>query len=237
MRRMVLIVAALVVGVIATPAQAERGQFQVRCFSDRFASVDPIVAPGGMSFHEHEFFGNLSTNKDSTYESMIAAGTNCSTPDDTAAYWAPTLLRADGSRVRAESLLVYYRGDKAGANVQPFPKDLRMISHDFRFGANNNDRLRVIFPSCTDGRIDSWDHMSHMAFPRSGDCPASHPVRVPAIVEIFRYGVPDVSGFHLSSGDFSTGHADFWNTWEQSRLIDLTATCLNAARKCGRIDG
>src|SRR3989440_216461 len=42
-------------------------------------------------------------------------------------------------------------------------------------------QLHVNFPECWDGkRLDSFDHRSHMAYARAGQCPAGHPVAAPA---------------------------------------------------------
>jgi hypothetical protein len=234
MKRSVILAFVLVAGLMALPAQA---RFQVRCFSSHVAQVDPIVSPGGVSHHEHEFFGNRSTDANSTYASMIASTTNCSTKADTAAYWTPTVYKGD-RLIKAKSLLIYYRGDRDGDEItHAFPIDLRIVSDDFHFGAAGAaDKLRVTFPGCWDGvHLDSPDHRSHMAF-GGADCPASHPVRVPAITEVFRYDEA-VTGGRLSSGDFSTGHADFWNTWQQGELVALVGRCLNSSIDCGRIDG
>jgi len=32
-------------------------------------------------------------------------------------------------------------------------------------------------------------------------------------------------------------HADFFNTWEQAKLEDLTAACANANRSCLKVGG
>lgn len=213
-----------------------RGRFQVRCMSSHVATVDPIVAPGMPSAHQHEFFGNRTTNADSTYASMLGKPTTCSTPDDTAGYWTPTVF-VDGRMVRATSMLVYYRNPRSGAQVRAFPRDLRIVSDSMRVGGRNGDKLLVGFPSCWDGfRLDSPDHRSHMSGLRDGKvCPASHPVQLPHITEVFRYPMR-ISGGRLSSGDFSTGHADFWNTWDQPALMALVDRCLNADIICPRID-
>ena len=235
MRKLLVLaaVANLLVGI--TPAQAATPRFQVRCMSSHIATVDPIVSPGEPSAHEHEFFGSRTTNADSTYASMTASATTCSTADDTAGYWTPTLFRPDGSRVRANSLLIYYRG-VGGQHTHAFPANLKMISDRFVIGPNPAN-LIVKFPGCWDGvHLDSPNHRSHMAFDTKGPCPASHPVRVPTITEVFRYPV-NVSGFHLSSGPFATGHADFWNTWDQDALETLVDRCLNNTQQCPRIDG
>jgi len=36
----------------------------------------------------------------------------------------------------------------------------------------------------------------------------------------------------LSSGPYYTMHADFWNTWVQSRLETLTDNCIRASKDC-----
>ena len=237
MRRITLTIVVLF-GLMAFPAiaQAATPKFQVRCQSSHTAQVDPIVAPGQMSAHVHEFFGSKTTNADSTLFSMRASATTCSTPDDTAGYWTPTLIGPGGGVVRADSMLVYYRG---GPKTQPFPADLRMITDHFRIGTNTDGRLLLGFPSCWDGKnLDSPNHMSHMSFKRSGQtCPASHPVEVPHLTEVFRYTVMGSwpMDYSLSSGSFASGHADFWNTWNQAALERLVSECLNASAQCGRI--
>ena len=151
MRRtsILIIMLALALGSLSTDASAEP-RFQVRCRPTRVARVDPIVAPGQRSEHQHEFFGNRSTNKDSTYRSMRRGSTNCSTKADTAGYWAPTLFRPDDTRVKATSLLIYYRGEP-GERTRPFPKNLRIISKRFGIGPDPS-KIIVKFPECWNGR-------------------------------------------------------------------------------------
>ena len=36
----------------------------------------------------------------------------------------------------------------------------------------------------------------------------------------------------LSSGSPYTLHADFWNAWDQARLVHLVDYCVNGGRKC-----
>ena len=237
MRRASILIALsiLALGTLALAASAEP-RFQVRCRPTHVAKVDPIVAPGRRSEHQHEFFGNRSTNKDSTYRSMRRGSTNCSAKADTAGYWAPTVCRQDDTRVKATSLLIYYRGEP-GERTRPFPRNLRIISNRFEI-APDPSKIIVKFPQCWNGRrIDSRNHMSHMAFATGKGCPSTHPVRVPAVTEVFRYPVDSVAGFHLSSGPMSTGHADFWNTWKQKALARLVTRCLGpSGEDCGRID-
>lgn len=47
-------------------------------------------------------------------------------------------------------------------------------------------RAEIYFPSCWDGKsLDSDDHKSHVAYPsrvQDGECPESHPVRLPSLL-------------------------------------------------------
>jgi hypothetical protein len=103
-------------------------------------------------------------------------------------------------------------------------------------------RLRIVFPDCWDGKnLDSPDHKSHMAYSRSGRC-ASGWVPLPKITIGLRYWYSDGLGrdpskVTLSSGNAYNGHADFFNSWNQSNLEALVKYCINAARDCGDTSG
>src|SRR5215210_3106663 len=157
----------------------------------------------------------------------------------------------------------YYR--KIGSDpVQPFPPDFRMIAGDSRatsvyklseiyWGCADNSTgklslppscaatgiisLHVGFPSCWNGwQLDSADHKSHVAYPKSGLCPSTHPVRIPRLIARFEYPVgPTTETITLASGSPYSAHADFWNSWNQSRLLQLTADCLNKNVDCGTL--
>lgn len=102
----------------------------LRCDYSHSLSDDPIVHPGmpGMS-HRHDFYGNASTDANSTYSSMEAAGTTCGTAADTAGYWSPSLY-VNGTLVRPDttSQQIYYRNRyPAGTTVETIPADLRVV--------------------------------------------------------------------------------------------------------------
>jgi len=148
-------------------------------------------------------------------------------------------------------------------SVEPFPRGLQMIAGSSSATAANPQptrivnwacgdgvagtakpptscpknqalRLRIEFPNCWNGRsLDSADHKSHMAYARSGGCPATHPVAVPSLSLNFRYKISgSLSGVTLASGGVHSGHADFFNSWNQSVLTQLVNDCLNAGRVC-----
>ncbi len=104
-------------------------------------------------------------------------------------------------------------------------------------------RVKIEFPNCWDGiNLDSPDHKSHMAYPPNfrGDCPASHPVNLPAFDLGVRWRATELAGapmrrLRLASGSILTWHADFVNSWQQPDLERLVNDCLRASIKCGTI--
>ncbi len=57
------------------------------------------------------------------------------------------------------------------------------------------------FPDCWDGRhLDSPNHKDHVAYGWNNACPASHPVKIPAITFDIQYGVQgSQAGYYLAS--------------------------------------
>ncbi len=106
-------------------------------------------------------------------------------------------------------------------------------------GQRNGLKLRIVFPDCWSGvDLDSADHQSHMAYSRRGACPATHPVPVPQITMSVHYPTAGGEGVVLASGNSPyTGHADFFNAWDQATLQLLVTNCLNAAVHCGARGG
>jgi hypothetical protein len=144
----------------------------------------------------HDFFGNTLVDSNSTYASMIAAGTTCGHPADTAGYWAPSLVAPDGSFVEPARMIIYYRNRPTEyGGVVPFPPDFRMIAggvgtwpHAYWVCEGESDssmstrknfipncgssriRAHVFFPPCWDGiNTDSPDHRSHLAYATDPD--------------------------------------------------------------------
>jgi hypothetical protein len=220
--------------------------FVVRCGLSKSAPVDPIVMPGmaGMS-HNHEFFGNTTTDENSTGDSLLAGSTTCSDRHDTSAYWVPTLYD-NGVRVAATHVNVHYYFGKA-ASVTAFPAGFKAVSGRTSqtagwacvartggpvwsadvatvptCGAGAHLMGRVIFPQCWDGtNLDSTDHISHLAFAVRGVCPTDHPVRVPQLkIDVhFPAGV-NGSSVTLASGAASTWHADAFEAWQGTSLAN-----------------
>ena len=97
--------------------------------------------------------------------------------------------------------------------------------------------LTYIFPNCWDGvNLDSADHISHMSYPKGGNCPATHPVAIPLIRAYIRYdvGSAPIGNVTLASGPYYTAHMDFFNAWDVEALSKLVATCINGDKDCGK---
>lgn len=267
---------AAAVLVSTAVAGADKGQTAMRlgqlrgvnfvssCQFSHRAPDDPIVFPGGPGLsHDHSFVGNVSTSASSTLSSLLAAGTTCQRPGDTAAYWMPS-LNVDGQAVMPLRATIYYRR-KTLDRVNAFPPGFRMIAGDARATTaqplrvafwncgvlagiqpsstppacpdtqRRSLRLHVNFPSCWDGQsLDSANHQSHVAYPVRGRCPTTHPKALPAISLIYRYPTMGGANVSLASGGHLSAHADFFNAWQQGNLQRLVDGCLNALRHCGR---
>jgi hypothetical protein len=257
----VLTIAMLVPGAVSAAEPRAGGPlhdgiFLSLCTLSHSASDDPIVHPGepGAS-HPHEFFGNTTTNADSTYASLQAGRTTCRIAADTAAYWVPTLYD-DGTRVAPLKVNAYYLRGGGPGRIAAFPAGLKVIAGNSSATTAQStavtgwkcSRIRpqalsavpvacpsgshavlvIRFPECWNGTdLDAADHRSHMAYRVRGVCPAGYPVRVPRLSLNVHYQLPDTTGLTLASGSIHSSHADFFNAWNQSVLARLVRTSLN----------
>lgn len=238
-------------------------QFKVECSWSHSAPDDPIVHPGKPGrAHLHDFFGSTETDADSTPSSLLGTDTTCQNRNDTAAYWAPAVLR-DGEPVEPTGSVAYYRPGPGvdPADVVPYPAGLVVIAGDqtatdpqsldvaaWHCGASpilHSDPpacprtaplgVRIAFPDCWDGeRLDSEDHQSHMDYSEGGACPDSHPVAVPQLTFEVHYPITgEPSELALASGGVRSMHADFVQAWDQAALEREVRACLNGGRVCG----
>jgi hypothetical protein len=102
--------------------------------------------------------------------------------------------------------------------------------------------LHVRFPQCWDGtRVDSRDHISHMAFVTEGDtCPSRHPVAIPRVTIRAEYPVGRhyrPNNIKFASGPYYTVHGDFWQTWHMGKLRALVRRCFGGHQDCGTFEG
>ena len=104
------------------------------------------------------------------------------------------------------------------------------------FGRQDSRTLRMLvtFPDCWDGdRLSSFGSGAHVEYSESGHCPEDHPVAIPQLLMAIDYPPVDPTDLSLSSGAIETGHADFWNVWDQDKLEEEVRLCLNRDLVCG----
>jgi hypothetical protein len=245
--------------------QGEVAQFVVECAPSHAAFDDPIVHPGmaGMS-HLHQFFGNSRVDGDTDYDRLVGAPTSCDQPQDTASYWVPALLDASGSAIEPIGMTAYYRSGPGvdPADVGAYPAGLELVAGDAMAtepqspgvvawscgsGADRSVRppacpptttlrLVVTFPDCWDGEHLDWTVGVPTAVYSEAGCPQSHPLAVPQLTVAVDYPSVDPEELSLASGSIITGHADFWNVWDQDKLEREVELCLNRDVVCGVAD-
>jgi hypothetical protein len=102
------------------------------------ANVDPIVAPGQVAEHTHQFYGASPVHMSETSSELRTHATTCVEPDNHSAFWMPT-VEEDGVRLLpgttasggGKHALIYYRcrhSDSVCANLQPFPENFAQVN-------------------------------------------------------------------------------------------------------------
>ncbi|HWH45310.1 MAG TPA: DUF1996 domain-containing protein [Thermoleophilaceae bacterium] len=99
-------------------------------------------------------------------------------------------------------------------------------------------RVGIHFPDCWDGHFDGGDETAHMAYSThiSGVgkvCPTSFSRSVPKISMFVTYRTSGGPGYYLSAGkSTNTGHADFFNAWDDATQLLLIQSCLHTGQQC-----
>lgn len=240
--------------VSAQTVKASKGMMVSLCGFSHRASVDPIVHPGMTNMsHSHDFFGNRTTNADSTLASLTGQPTTCRTAGDRAAYWTPTMY-ANNKAMEPNGMLAYFTAMTTNP-VAELPIGLKIVAGGrahVRYACFNNGMPRaqtlrpqhcgrdellslgVRFPDCWNGvDLDSSDHRSHMAYSVEAACPSTHPVAVPRLSMWVLYRPPAKRAtLTFSSGGLETAHADFFNAFDPATQTKLHDFCINAQRTC-----
>lgn len=113
------------------------GAFRFICSAGQLSYDDPIVYPGqpGKS-HLHQWYGNLSANASSTYESLRTTGdSTCTSKLNRSAYWMPAMENDKGQVIRPDYVSIYYKRRvktdplcaKIGKACVDLPNGLRFI--------------------------------------------------------------------------------------------------------------
>lgn len=88
--------------------------------------------------------------------------------------------------------------------------------------------VSMSMPTCWDGRLDSPDHVSHVHYTLDGsfdgECPDSHPRRLPQIQLFFRI-MPYDGGWHTFSDLSDVYHSDYISGWDETFLQKVLDEC------------
>jgi len=105
-------------------------------------------------------------------------------------------------------------------------------------GGNATLHFMLRFPDCWDGQhLDSPNHKDHVAYGYNNACPASHPVKIPAITFDIQYGAKGTpEGYYLSSDkegkSASSMHGDAFVVWDVDTMNKRTKNCILQRRTC-----
>jgi len=237
------VLSLILLALCSSPAYAA-GVLRVPCNFSHQRSDDPIVFPGqsGAS-HLHQFFGNTTTNANSTLSSMRNGGTTCKLAGDTAGYWFPAPITPSGQPYQLRQAVAYYSTKPGKGYVHTVPAGAQMIGGSSSATQPQGvDRVKwdcladpsvpispvpitcprgeelqttVRFPNCWSG--NGVGRSSFVYGPKGNICPAGY-IAIPHIRVSFEWNRSSATGFRLSSGPLNSAHADFWNTWDQSVL-------------------
>jgi hypothetical protein len=240
------------------------GAARTRCNVSHVNFDDSIVYPNRSgAAHAHQYAGN---DKSTAFGLGTDAGSTCrGGAANLSSYWWPALLDANGKVYSPSIIDVYYKQSHYDVDgvVTPPPKGLKIVAGNMnaraespqnRFyynwtcdgqgGANYGGVptcaapiMNVYFPQCSDGRLDSPDHKSHMSYPVNGSCPSTHPTLLPSI-SYHIYYARVAPGARLSS-DGATGaagyslHADILVNWDEEIMRTMVNRCVNTGLSCG----
>lgn len=182
-------------------------------------------------------------------------------------YWMPAVFNELDEVVLPENVISYYKsfGSTPGFDrsaIKPIPNGLQMLttkqvknSGSWNFsiesGIDNGREsisMRLLFPNCLsvnqDGSpiLKSANNISHLAFAdgsgeTSGDCPASHPYRMPQLSYNLVFAIPMNSGWYLAS-DHNTAmqgqslHADYIAAWDETTMNRIVQCNRESRREC-----
>ena len=195
--------------LFAAPAEAEPRIKVSGCNVYATNRVDPIA----FSRHLHHHIGNTTTTNNSTGNSLVAADrTSCKSSWFTSAGWFPV---ARGVPLLSKNqVAVYYRAPGDQKQVRAIPTGLGIVAHDVAVNSGGDTTVRVTFPDCSNqGRLSP----ANMVMSRTGQCPSTHPYRIPRINYLIRYDGTVTSQTMVSSG------VDSWAPFGSAMHADYLA--------------
>jgi hypothetical protein len=112
--------------------QVARASFSMACSYIHTDAVDPIVFPGAISPHTHDFgASNRVTSRTTGRQLLRGPCTTCTVQGDKSAYWFPSIMYhfKNGTEIKLDPVSVgmYYLFNTSVTEVHPMPVNLRMV--------------------------------------------------------------------------------------------------------------
>jgi len=207
------LVLTLALAVLCAGRANAEARIKVACEVYDTNTVDPIAH----STHRHRQFGNTSTTNQSTGDSLLAnTETSCDQEWFTSAGWFPVEKKNEP----VDRVTIYYRAPGDQTKIRAIPKGLQLIATDHTYNCNKGPfrdtppygcegrfGTRVIFPDCWDE--SSLEETTTVSSNARGECPASHPYRLPRINYLIQHKNTD----HVVSDPLRVSAGD--GTWEK----------------------
>ena len=218
------------------------------CYYSHSSLEDPIFHPAPGEGHFHDFYGNTSTNQQSTNASLRATPDVCKQPDDHSAQWTPQAAWG-GELVQADRAVMYYEVTPGipASQIHVFPAWFDAVERDHLFACGKGDfsseapsvceapylRVRFLFGQCLNPEDKTVEDnlVPAVEGARKTRCPEGHPYLVPRIHFTVTYPIPQPTGplmVAIPNGfaDASFAHADYMNGWNQQALLSKIGVCL-----------
>lgn len=240
---------------------------RVYCGVSHFSYDDPVVHPNRPdAAHLHMFWGNTAADAFSTVDTLLSSGaSSCEGGiNNRSSYWLPALFDANNQVVLPERVISYYKSFASTSSfdrnaISPIPNGLQMLTNpsvnnsgpwNFSIGdvGGGNLGVRVLFPNClqvdvnNEPVLQSANNISHLSFAdgsgeTAGDCPSSHPYRIPQLSFNLEYAVPIDSGWSLSSDHHNMQkgaslHADYIAAWDETTMNRIVQCNRESRREC-----
>jgi hypothetical protein len=136
-------------------------------------------------------------------------------------------VAGDHTAIEPQPLSVVAWSCDTGSVRSPIPPDCT---------AGATLRLMITFEDCWDGEHLRSPIVSeparHVAYSSGGACPETHPVHIPQLQLAVTFPAFPPHDLSLSSGSILSGHADFWNAWQQDKLEREVTSCLHLDLPC-----
>ncbi len=258
----ILLAVAAAVLVLASPRGAPQARaatavnhgprLAATCYYSHSSFEDPIFEPEPGEGHAHDFYGNTTTNQESTNESLRTSPDVCKQEGDHSAQWTPQATWG-GELIHADRAVIYYEVTPGipAKELHVFPAWFDAVERDHLFACGKGDfsgeapsqcgapylRVRFLFGQCLDpdDRTVEDNLVPAVEGARKTHCPATHPYLVPRIHFTVAYPIHQPNGPLMVAtrdgySDASFAHADYMNGWNQQALLSKIGLCLKRTR-------